>query len=596
MANVSLIALLVGRLRMPISEAVATFKALSQHIFPTHKGNWLAKRMALATAKTVYDSSVLESEIRKVLKQWTGDPEIRMIEEENPACRVFVCATRMHTTSSILLRTYTPRDPGQANHSVKIWQAARATSAAPPIFDPITIEDCGLTLLDGAFRLNNPINETLSEACDVDPNRGFGCIISIGTGVADVPSLENSRFLLKVVQACVQISLDCEDVAAKFIKGPAGRQVHEDGRYFRFNVPRRLHAVGIDEWEKHDAVQEYVETYLETMSQQLERCARTMLAVSGYDIKPQGLSQPHGAAKMGLYRTPTQGSAAQFADTATVSHLSLGGITTSNVSLSSYPHIAPPTSASDSRFSGTTYGAVPSPLSSTTPVTHASLPSSLTSSPSEIPPADSIPPAIATALDAGSRHLAQKQYNLAFDQFKLAVAQLKPLPATSQVVLSHLVTAHLGMSDALVQAACAKQRNAPKAMAHLRSAEQSVTRALGCAKAVLAVEGGSCTAMQQVELGFVVVAVMKAELEAGEGGKVDAVQAGCLRGKLDELLEGLVGQGGGDEVVLLRRKAEAWRARLKIKHEGVAELVGTEGVKWAELEPVADAVFESTDA
>ena len=300
-----------------------------------------------------------------------------MVEEDNSACRLFVCTTRMHTASSILLRTYTPRDPGQANHSVKIWQAARATSAAPPILDPITIEGCRLTLLDGAFWLNNPINETLSEASDVDPSGDSGCVISIGTGVANVPSLESSRFLVKVVQACVQISLDCKYVAAKFVNGPPGRQIHEDGRYFRFDVPWRLHAVRIDEWEKHEAVQEYVETYLETMSQQLDQCARTLLDASGYRVKPHhACSQPPGTGKMALYRTPAQESAAWLAETATVSHLSLSllavpppPMSLSHPTRTLHPH---PILQAASRGSPTEQH--PSPPAGGTLFTHAALP------------------------------------------------------------------------------------------------------------------------------------------------------------------------------------------------------------------------------
>jgi len=57
--------------------------------------------------------------------------------------------------------------------------------------------------------------------------------------------------------------------------------------------------------EKHQAVQEYVETYLETMSRQLDQYARTLLDASGYGAKPHACSQPLGTGKLDLYRTPT---------------------------------------------------------------------------------------------------------------------------------------------------------------------------------------------------------------------------------------------------------------------------------------------------
>lgn len=547
---------------MSISDAVATFRTLSQQIFPATRGNWFAKHMALATAKTVYDAKVLEAEVRKILEARTGDPDTRMIQESHPACRVFVCATRMHTASSILLRTYRPRDPGQANHSVKVWQAARATSAAPPLFDPITIEDCGLTLLDGAFRLNNPINETLSEACDLDPHREYGCVISLGTGVADVPSLENSRFLLKAAHACVQISLDCEEVASKFLKGPTGRRIHEAGRYFRFNVPQKLHAVGIDDWERHEAVQEYVERYLETMGQQLDKCARTLLLASGYAVQShKPTSRPIGASPVtsNSSNSNTWLETNKFSDAATVSHLSLGGSTADSI-----PYI-PPLSitaisedrATSSMLSGTTYAAG---LSSSAIGSQRSL----------------LPASVTAALASGSHHLALKQYNIAFDQFKIAVSHLKMLSPMSETVILTFVAAHLGTSDALVQAASAKKWNAPKALAHLRSAEQSVTKALSYAK--MSMQG---IHLKQVELAFVVIAIMKAELEA-EGGVMDAIQAGCLQRKISDLICGIE-QSDGDEGVMLKRKAQAWSERLKVRHGEVRELAGSEGGKWIEL-------------
>ncbi|KAK5660721.1 hypothetical protein OQA88_12086 [Cercophora sp. LCS_1] len=568
-----LVALLIGRLKMSIPEATATFKSLSERIFPSTKGNWFSKRVALATARTIYDATVFESEVQKVLLTKTGDSEMRMLED-NPRCRVFVCATRMHTTSSIILRTYAPRDPGQANHSVKIWQAARATSAAPPLFDPITIDDCGMTLLDGAFRLNNPINETLSEACDLDPHREFGCIVSIGTGLADVPALENSRSLLKVAQACVQISLDCEEVAAKFIKGPTGRQVHEGGRYFRFNVPRRLHAVGIDDWEKHSAVQEYVETYLESMGPQLDKCARKLLVHSGYaispfppqtrrppppsrpsipqldgtPINPNPFPTPKSSTTLPPYQPPPKPT---FSDTATISHLSIGS---SAASISSLPLTQP---------------ALPLP----------------TTSPSLSP--------VSTAIESGTSHLSSKSFPQAYDAFKLALSLLKPLPPIP-ANLPLFVAAHLGMADALIQAAAAKQKNVAKAMAHLKSAEGSVTKALGYAKM-----SGDKINMKRVELELLVLAIMKAETEA-QGERVDGVMVGCLGEGLEGFIgsldvgtanangdskgdgesmekngdrnEGKKGNGGNEEELrVLRIRAEAWMGRLRVKH-GVAEL------------------------
>jgi predicted acylesterase/phospholipase RssA len=50
----------------------------------------------------------------------------------------------------------------------KIWEAARATSAATTFFKPITIGD--ETFIDGATGANNPVRYMLAEARDVFNN------------------------------------------------------------------------------------------------------------------------------------------------------------------------------------------------------------------------------------------------------------------------------------------------------------------------------------------------------------------------------------------------------------------------------------------
>lgn len=57
----------------------------------------------------------------------------------------------------VFLRSYTsdsdPPDPNIAN--IKIWQAARATSAAPGYFKPMKIGE--IELVDGGLLANNPV-------------------------------------------------------------------------------------------------------------------------------------------------------------------------------------------------------------------------------------------------------------------------------------------------------------------------------------------------------------------------------------------------------------------------------------------------------
>ncbi|KAK4206255.1 acyl transferase/acyl hydrolase/lysophospholipase [Rhypophila decipiens] len=541
--------------------------------------------VSLVVARPIYDGAVLENEVRNMLKEKeaNGNPEAKMVEEGDPACRVFVCATGIHTTNPILLRTYKSPDPGQANHSVRIWQAARATSAAPPFFDSVTIDECGLTLRDGAFKLNNPIDETLTEASTIDPDRGIGCIISIGTGVANLNSLE-SGWLLKVMRACVKISLDCDEVAANFARG-RGRPFQAEGTYFRFSVPQGLRSVGTDEWEKHEAVQEYVEKYLGTMGRELDQCARTLLIASGYRVAPQsprtylrtpGLSPPQpGPSPPELDQPPRSTNGVRtsswewepmdfdrlmpanrlsaglgsrtLSETSSLSHLSRTGAR-STVSLSSYPHLDEPASRSRSRSSGVT---LTDDTNGTVETTYAgslhtvapsvrSTDSSLINLPglqeSSTPPTAT---AAADAITAGRQHLSLKQFDLAFNKFKQALKLLQSIPPTSTTRATNLATisAHLGVHDALIQAASAKKSSSPdKARAHLTAAERSMLCAYGLARLL-----PDCLPFMQVNLAMVVIAIMNAELllagaetngqEEEEEGRILPEHASSLMGK-----------------------------------------------------------------
>jgi hypothetical protein len=72
--------------------------------------------------------------------------------------------------------------------SLKIWEAARATSAAPPYFKPITINNERYS--DGGTMANNPSHNVITEAAEIGKLDDIGCIVSLGTGSApELPSI-----------------------------------------------------------------------------------------------------------------------------------------------------------------------------------------------------------------------------------------------------------------------------------------------------------------------------------------------------------------------------------------------------------------------
>lgn len=92
--------------------------------------------------------------------------------------------------------TYDFLRPDYASDELKIWEAARATSAAPSYFESFTTGTSKLTLIDGALYHNNPIVVAERERRKLWPDLpGLppllpDLVISIGTGTTASPSPE----------------------------------------------------------------------------------------------------------------------------------------------------------------------------------------------------------------------------------------------------------------------------------------------------------------------------------------------------------------------------------------------------------------------
>ena len=190
-----------------------------------------------------------------------------------------MCATRSQTVVPELFRSYPTISSQQHGYELKVWEAARATSAAPLIFEPFKIERHDVTVVDGAIRLNNPIYEAMLEAKRIDRSRSFGCVVSIGTGVMDIHGIDESKVPLhQIARTCADISINCDRVAQDFVGSEEGSLLHKTSRYFRFDVRRRMDAVDMVDWGRFNDITAFVDDYLSRsdVGDEIERCARAL--------------------------------------------------------------------------------------------------------------------------------------------------------------------------------------------------------------------------------------------------------------------------------------------------------------------------------
>ena len=173
----------------------------------------------------------------------------------------------------------------------QIWEVARATSAVPDFFPPMTIGQTNF--IDGGFGTNNPARVALSE---IQASRKVISpyiqlpkilIISVGSGVRSQVSVSDSSNPRNNLVAAARSLITDTEAAHRDMKVISESQGID---YFRFAVDSGLSDFAIDSWEVKDVdgrrtfatlemITKATETYLkqEMVVGQLRQCARLLV-------------------------------------------------------------------------------------------------------------------------------------------------------------------------------------------------------------------------------------------------------------------------------------------------------------------------------
>jgi len=189
-----------------------------------------------------------------------------------------VCSTHQSDGSLAILSNFklegSTQDPVG---NVKIWEAARATSAATRFFDPIKIGDFKLGHVDGAFGNNNPIRTVWSQANHLwvrerNPPEFF--VLSIGTGEATRPGIGGGWS--SIIRTLIKIATQTEQTADEF--SDDHRDLIQDEMLYRFNVAHGLETVHLDEYKHMNMIAGATKTYLNRPATEdvLARCVRKL--------------------------------------------------------------------------------------------------------------------------------------------------------------------------------------------------------------------------------------------------------------------------------------------------------------------------------
>lgn len=161
---------------------------------------------------------------RLLKRNLTHDLDLKRQDQE-PKVAVVSVQWDLDPKRPVLMRSYNkPEDSGmeQGAENPKIWEAARATSAAPTYFRPAYVEDHWY--VDGGLVANDPSLVALAEASALyDGMDNINMLLSIGSGCRTALPVEVNpnpwlwKLANDVVKACIHH--DVNEVALKAILG-----------------------------------------------------------------------------------------------------------------------------------------------------------------------------------------------------------------------------------------------------------------------------------------------------------------------------------------------------------------------------------------
>lgn len=267
----AILAFMLGLFHMPLDECEELYRKLGSDVFSQ---NVIVGTVKMSWSHAFYDSQTWEN----ILKDRMGSS--LMIETaRNPTCpkvaAVSTIVNRGITPKAFVFRNY-GHFPGINSHYLggcqyKMWQAIRASSAAPGYFEEYAL---GNDLhQDGGLLLNNPSALAMHECKCLWPDVPLECIVSLGTGryESDVRNAVTYTSLKTKLSNVINSATDTEEV-----------HIMLDGllppdTYFRFN-PVMCENIPLDESrnEKLDQLQLEGLKYIERNEEKMKKLAKIL--------------------------------------------------------------------------------------------------------------------------------------------------------------------------------------------------------------------------------------------------------------------------------------------------------------------------------
>jgi predicted acylesterase/phospholipase RssA len=197
-----------------------------------------------------------------------------------------------------ILSTYDPND-----QTTRIWEALRATSAAPTFFEEMQFGSPKVTYLDGGVGFNNPCAEVDYAAKSLWENRFIGVIVSIGTGLQSLTSVRKGASWLPFglgSDIALATALASMATSTARVDNEMERMYHyTDTKYYRFDVDRGLSNISLEQWMKEDEMASLTEQYMQD-GEQVRRTKELAEIMAKLSALPPKFEIPATAFRLGV--------------------------------------------------------------------------------------------------------------------------------------------------------------------------------------------------------------------------------------------------------------------------------------------------------
>ncbi|KAL2887388.1 pyruvate kinase [Ceratocystis lukuohia] len=207
--------------------------------------------------------------------------------DESCTKTVVLAITKVNVaTFPMLFKTY---DTTNDLSECKIWEVARATSAASAFFKPMKLGRDKIEFIDASFGHNNPCESLIEEAEGLCQDRPI-LTLSIGTGLGDVVEVGKTR--KSIIKALKEMSKTSKTTALRLEK-----KYGSTGRYHRFNVENGLRDVTDSDWEKSSEIASHTKNYVEEHKAAIQDFVSAMIKSSVPRVLMQQENGTHTTTK-----------------------------------------------------------------------------------------------------------------------------------------------------------------------------------------------------------------------------------------------------------------------------------------------------------